>query len=362
MDEEIRKKAHAKISNAHSLERKQVPNQKIIDEYMQAIQLFLTIQKKTTDDLKHLAESYYDLATFYFNKNEHVKAGECYVQAIQQLLQTELKDDGYRRLTELYIDLADACYESWNQQAGDEAMTNAIKAFGFIQKKTFKEEQIGDPVKNFKAFHKLYEENLSTESYLGSSRFTNHELLLKDAQVNRQMERELFDQFGAISIGEMKQMDDNLENILSQLSLTAEKSAFNPVLINPTPSDGAYRDMAMQLLTIAKSHVQKKLIPQTIETYQQAIAILKMIKKPQASDHQIVQHLGDQIEYLQNKSVKSGKQSADLSLPQETQRPSSMQGGFFAQSFSQKPKEEFREDSEEDVDMMENSGDYGVNM
>lgn len=68
MDEEIRKKAHAKISNAHSLERKQVPNQKIIDEYMQAIQLFLTIQKKTTDDLKHLAESYYDLATFYFNK------------------------------------------------------------------------------------------------------------------------------------------------------------------------------------------------------------------------------------------------------------------------------------------------------
>lgn len=220
--EEKRELAKLKIKRAHQLERKQAAKEKIIEEYGQGITIYLQISEKTPDDLHALTEAYYSLATFYFNLKEYVKAGECYLEGIKNLLHTKLNDDSYRKLTELYINLSDACYESMKQHAGNEAMTNAIKAFGLIQNKTPEEQKIGDPVINFKQFHDFYERELSTDTYLESSKFANHEYLLSEGQLVRQQEA-LLEQFETISLKEIQQIDTSIEGMLSQLSLAAEK-------------------------------------------------------------------------------------------------------------------------------------------
>ncbi|AWN73657.1 hypothetical protein LEAN103870_10240 [Legionella anisa] len=373
MDEKYRKDAKSKIANAKYLERKHAAKKIIIDEYKQGINLFLQIINKTPADFHDLSNAYCDLAIFYFNKKEHVKAAQCYLDAIKQLLQTELNDESHRKLTELYIDLADACYESFNQPAGDEAMSNAIKAFGLIKNKTIEEQKIGDPganLANFKKFHKYYEHKLSTDSYIESSEFTNHELLLGARQVTRQEEQEeqaLFAKFETISIGEIQQIDHSIESMLSQLSLSAEKPLFNPVVINETPNDGVCRNMAMQLLTLAKSHIQSQLIPETIATYRQAIKTLQMIKTPQQSDHQIVQHLEEQIKYLQRKKSVPEAPSSFISpsMPIESQRSVSVTQsgrGFFAQSLHEETKEEYSMDVDMDVEMLDETKSNGINM
>lgn len=367
MDEEYRKHAKSKITNAKYLERKHAAKKIIIEEYTQGINSFLQIINKTPADFHALTNAYYDLATFYFNKTEYIKAAQCYLDAIQQLLQTELNDECYRKLTELYIDLADACYESLNQPAGDEAMSNAIKAFGLIKNKTGAEQKIGDPIANFKKFHEHYERKLSTNSYIESSKFTNHELLLGEGQVTRQQEQALFAQFEAISISEIQQIDLSIEGMLSQLSLSAEKPLFNPIVINTTPSDGVCRNMAMQLLALAKSHIQNKLIPETVATYRQAIKTLQIIKAPQQSDHQIILHLEDQIKFLQRKQSVPETQSSftSPSIPLENQRSVSVTrsgGGFFAQALQEETKEELSMDFEEDVKMIEETNRNRMNM
>lgn len=362
MDEEYRKHAKLKIVNARYLERKHVSKKRVIDEYMQGINLFLQIINKTLADFHDLIDAYNDLAIIYFNQGKYVQAGQCYLEAIKQLLQTALNDNSYRKLTELYIDLADACYESLNQPAGDEAMTNAIKAFGLIQDKTFEEQQIGDPVSNFKQFHAHYEKKLSTNSYRASSKFTNHEHLLAEGQFVKQ-EQALFEQFEAISISEMQQIDLNIESMLSQLSLSADKNPFSPVLINETPGDGAYRNMAMQLLTLAKSHVQKQLTSNTIATYTQAMKTLQAIKVPQESDLQIIQHLEQQIQYLRRKPSTSEMQFS--SIPRESQRSVSVTHSgmsFFDQSVSQETKEAFSEDFDDDVEMLDETNENGMGL
>lgn len=367
MDEEYRKHAKSKITNAKYLERKHAAKKMIIDEYTQGINSFLRIINKTAADIHDLADAYYDLATFYFNITEYLKAGQCYLDAIKQLLKTELDDESYRKLVELYIDLADACYESFNQPAGDEAMSNAIKAFGLIKNKTIAEQKIGDPVANFRKFHEHYERTLSTDSYIGSSKFANHELLLGEGQATRQQEQALFTQFEAISISEIQQIDLSIENMLSQLSLSAEKPLFNPVVINETPNDGVCRNMAMQLLALAKSHIQNKLILETIATYRQTIKSLQMIKTPQQSDYQIIQHLEEQIKYLQRKKSVPETQSyfTSPSMPIESQRSVSVTQsgrGFFAESLQEETKEEFSMDFEKDVEMFDETNGNGMNM
>ncbi|KTD42130.1 hypothetical protein [Legionella parisiensis] len=366
MDQEYRKHAKSKITNAKNLERVHAEKIIIIDEYMQGINSFLRIVNKTSADFHDLTDAYYDLATFYFNKKEYVKAGQCYLEATKQLLKTELNDASYRKLTELYIDLADACYESFNQPAGDDAMSNAIKAFGLIKNKTSTEQKIGDPVANFKKFHAHYERTLSTDSYIESSKFANHELLLGEGQITRQQEQTFFAQFEAISISEIQQIDRSIESMLSQLSLSAEKPLFNPVIINVTPSDGVCRNMAMQLLALAKSHIQNRLIPETVATYRQAIQTLQMIKAPQQSDHQIIQHLEEQIKYLQKKEIVLETQSSFTppTMPLQSQRSFSVTqsgSGFFAQALED-TKEEFPMDFEEDVEMHDETNKNGMNM
>lgn len=184
MDEVKRIHARQKIASAKELEKRYCIKE-AITEYLRAIDLFLQISNKTPEDINAIVNVHYDLATLYFNRRDYLSAGRHYEAAINQLIETPLKDDSYRLLTELYIDLSDACYELMNQSAGDEAMANALKAFGLIQNKTFEEQQIGDPVANFKQFHIFYEKKLSTKSYLNSAKFMNHEYLLGEGQGSR---------------------------------------------------------------------------------------------------------------------------------------------------------------------------------
>ncbi|WP_115700944.1 hypothetical protein [Legionella sainthelensi] len=319
MDEEKRESAMQKIANAKNLER-YFSKKEAIAEYQNGINLFLQISYKSVADIKAIVSAYYNLATLFFNSKDYANAGECYVAAINQLVQTSLDDDSYRNLTELYIDLADACYEMMNQVAGDEAMANAIKAFGLIRYKTPEEHKIGDPVTHFKEFHAYYEKKLSTKSYLKSAKFMNHEHLLGERQVERQQEQAFFNQFESISLSEIQQFDRSLENMLSQLSLSAEQPIFNPISLNETPSDSAYRGMAMQFLNLAKSQIQNKQISNAITTYQQAIKTLNAIKLPKESDLQIIQSLTQQIEYLQNKP--SSSHSHSFSSTYQVEQPS----------------------------------------
>ncbi|KTD60296.1 Tetratricopeptide repeat protein [Legionella santicrucis] len=371
MDEEKRRNASQKIANAKKIERtllkqeviddyqkRNFIKQQAIGEYQEGINLFLQISNKSVADIKAIVSAYYDLATLYFNSKDYANAGACYEAAINQLVQTSLDDDSYRNLTELYIDLADACYEMMHQVAGDQAMTNAIKAFGLIQYKTLEEHRIGDPVTHFREFHAYYEKKLSTKSYLKSANFINHEHLLGERQVERQQEQALFDQFESISLSEIQQFDRSLEKMLSQLSLSAEQPIFSPISLNKTPSDSAYRGMAMQFLNLAKSHIQNQQISDAITTYQQAIRTLNAIQLPNESDLQIIQSLLQQIEYLQKKpssshshSVTSTYQAEQPSVSVTTQRM-----GFFDRRFRDSTNEptpqfdSFNETSEEEED------------
>ncbi|KTD10893.1 Tetratricopeptide repeat protein [Legionella gratiana] len=327
MDEEKRKNAKKKIANAKNLQH--FASKEAIEEYQKGINLLLQISIKHLEDIKAIVSAYYDLATLYFNTKNYANAARCYVEAINQLLSTSLDDDAYRNLTELYIDLADACYEMMNQVAGDEAMTNAIKAFGLIRQKTFAEQQIGDPIAHFNEFHAYYEKKLSTKSYLKSAKFINHERLLGEQQVARHQEQALFDQFESISLSEIEHIDRSLEQMLSQLSLSATPPTFSPISLNETPTDNAYRGMAMQFLNLAKSYIQNKQIPDAITTYQQTIKALNAIKLPQESDYQIIQSLTQQIEYLQRKPSSSQSHSF-TPTPQSHQTPATTTGiNFF---------------------------------
>lgn len=292
MDEELRKRAKQIIANA---ERLYFSKQEKVAEYRKGIDLYLKISNKNLEDIKAIVEAHHSLANLYFNAKEYVNAGQNYLEAINQLVQTPLNDDSYRNLTELYIDLADACYEMMNQSAGDEAMTNAIKAFGLIRNKTIKEQEIGDPVTHFKEFHAYYEKKLSTKSYLKSAEFINHEYLLGEAQVARKQEQELFSGLESLSLGERQEIDQSIENMLSKLSLTVEQPIFSTVSITKDPIDSDYRGMAMQVLNLARSYVQKDKIPDAISTSRQVINILKAIKTPQQSDLEIIEDLTQKI-------------------------------------------------------------------
>lgn len=358
MDEEKRRNGKLTIENAQRLEQRYATRDEIIAEYLKGINFYLQISNKSTADFYALSDAYYYIAIVYFNAKNYEKSGENYLTSINQVLQTQLNDAGYRKLTELYIDLADACYELFNQKAGDDAMTNAIKAFGLIKIKTSKEQEIGDPITNFKQFHAYYEKKLSTESYLLSSKFANHEQLLGKGQFARQ-EQALFEQFENVSISDLKKIDDSLERMLGQLSL----SAFSPVSIGQSPNDEAYRNMATQILRLAQSYIQNKLIPNAIATYRQAIDTLKAIKEPKENDKQIIENLQAQIEFL-NKKSKPQESQVSSTLPRAQRVPSVASAAAFFGQTQQVPYSQMEEESSEDLSsqMDESSDSTGMYM
>jgi tetratricopeptide (TPR) repeat protein len=333
VDEELRKNAKAKIAEAKNLKKIGIANEEVIKVYLQGIDFLKQIKNKKCEDVFEISDTYYTIAIIYFNSKNYAQSAEHYVQAINQLVQTELNDESYRKLTELYVDLADACYEMKNQSAGNEAMANAIKAFGLIKIKTKTEQQIGDPVKNFKKFHDFYEKQLSTPSYFTSLPLQNHSFLLGQEQRARQEEQELFQQFESISIGEIQQIDLSIEAMLSQLSISA-KPLFAPIAIH-APGDEDYRSMAMSLLNAAQNHFKKNSVSNGVATYKQVINTLNSIKKPNDSDREIIKNIEQQIEYLKKKPAPVVNQpSLTVSTPYHgMQRTNVSSGiGFFGPS------------------------------
>ncbi len=350
MDELIRQNAKLKIENAHKLEHRQSTKERILSEYLQGINLFLKITNKTIDDFKAQSKAYYSIATIYFNQSEYTKAAQSYLDSIQQLQKTELNDNTYRTLTERYIDLADACYESLNQQGADESMANAIKAFGLIKEKNPQELAIGDPDTNFKQFHDYYERDLSTASYLKSVKFINHGMLLAE----RQQEKNFLAQFEGISISETKQIDDSIEHMLKQLSVSEQPQAlsfFSPILINQARSDADYRNVAMQFLHLAQTHLKNNLIKNVVTTYAQVISALNSIQTPNEQDQQTVKNLKEQIVFLKTKTERTVSSSSSSS---------SAAASFFSQSppatrsNSATPIDAMDEDEEVEINYMSN--------
>lgn len=305
MDELLRERAKQAIARAKQLESYYYSNEEVLKVYLKGVNCYLEIVNKTASDYFAISKNSHSIATIYFNAKNHAKAAEYYVSSIQHLLKTELDDSAYRTLTEHYIDLADACYELYNQPAGNEAMGNAINAFKAIKEKTEEETAIGDPVTNFTQFHQYYELKLSTRSYVKSTKFKNHAQLLSEQQQalsEQQQEQALMAQFSGISIGEQQQLDTSIEAMLNQLSLAEPQQAsfFTPTLFSPVP-DSTYRKTAQDFLRIAQSHVKTGAVGHVISTYQQAIGALRSIPKPAERDLQIIQELTQQISFLKTK-------------------------------------------------------------
>lgn len=336
MDEHLRRQARLKITYAKELDRNRAFKGHILQAYAKGIDFLLQISKKNTDDLRSLANVYYRMAVIHFNRHHYQQAAECYNQSINHLAQCELNDEIYRKLTERYIDLADTCYELGNQNAGNKAMEFAIKAFGLIKMKTDPEKAIGDPTANFKQFHDYFEQELSADSYLQSTEFENHQVLMSEIQ----QEKSLFAQFDSISIGEKNQMEQSIEQMLAKLSVADKKEQplFSPISIHDTPSADDYRQSARQILRLAKTHINNGLVMKAIETYEQVIEYLNSIEEPNQSDLDIIKTLRQQIFSLQKRST-----SAAAGLQQH--------GVFAAAAAAPAAAPQMMEEEQEDVQM-----------
>jgi tetratricopeptide (TPR) repeat protein len=325
MDEKIRREAKSIIEHAKNIESRYLPKSLVLQEYEKGIKLFLTLSNPCSTDFKEIAAAYNDIAIIYFNKKENAKAAECYHASIESLQKTDLSDDTYRIITGRYIDLSDACNELQNYNAANVATSNAIIAFGRINRKNVQELAIGDAShpENLQKFRDFYEKKSSTSSYLGSTVFKNHGQLLYQGQ-QEMAESELFSGFENISI---RETDASIDNMLQQLSVSQVQASpqvtqtFKPVFISQLPSATDYRQTAEKFLRMAKDYNKNGLIRETIQTYEQAIGALNKIPERNERDEQIIQELIKQIRLLKTKPIHSSKSSSSAPL-----------AGFFAHS------------------------------
>ncbi|PJD96923.1 MAG: hypothetical protein CK426_02285 [Legionella sp.] len=298
MDENLRKKARTEMSRAALLESYNFSKHDIRNCYANAIEYSMQIENKMEEDYLRMSHACHTIAIINFNAKKYDLAAQYYHESAQHLQHTTLNDVRYRTLVKLYIDLSDACSELYHQDAANEAINNAIQAFHLIQNKTNSELHIGNPREHFKAFYELYEAQTSTNTYITSTKFTNHEQLLME----RQQEALLLSQFSDISMEEMNDLNNHLENMLQYLPEKA-KNPFSPVLFNQKPNDDTYRSAAKDFLRMAQSHMQTGSISDTIASYRQAIHVLDKVSVTTSNDTQIIAALNNQITYLQKKST-----------------------------------------------------------
>lgn len=254
--------------------------------FREALRWYAKIANKTESDHREMSATNKDLAINYFNDRNHAKAAKYYLASINHLLQLALTDYEYRKLTGLYIDLSDAYLHSYNQQNAVEAISNAIKAFGFIAQKRDDELALGDPNTNFPAFHHYFEQKSSNPSYVASTTFCNHESLLHhDLE-----EKNILAMFEKISI------EESLDKMME--SLTLSKPAFLPFFSPAESPDQQKREMARGFLQLTKEHIQAEKISTAIETYQQANKALRAIEQQTQSDRESIDYISQQIEFL----------------------------------------------------------------
>jgi hypothetical protein len=323
---------------------------------LRGIGLYQQIVQKNDDDYYAISIAYFNLAILYFNRFSFQLAANHFQNSITQVLNTTLNDERYRHLTGLYINLADSYYEIPNKPAGDDAMAYAIKAFSLIKEKSKKELELGDPGVNFTAFYNYFENTLSNEAYLKSSKFNNHQIVQAQTQIAKHEENALFKEFNKFSIDEKFQLNSNMVDMLAKLSVLAPTSQafFSSVVTNNTTSpDDNCRIMATALLNVSQTQLHQGLLSKTLETNLQIMGILRKIKECKVSDSQTIIQLQNQIDFLQTKLDSSKTMTVDASS-------SSYQMGSNA-AFYQNPINQSNTTNTSNLDLMDNDNDNDSN-
>ncbi len=292
-------RAQAKRLDAMA-ERHRGAEQKI-ERYLEAIDEYSKILDKTGDDMRAMAECSKYVAVNYFNSActkpaYYERAAHYYLQAIQYLHQIAAEDQDYRNLTGLYIDLADACFHSYNQAAAQEASANAITAFNLIKIKYAEESAIGDPTINFKAFYEYFENKSSTVSYRASAAHQNHQHLLL-GRYEDQTIAGLFDDFSLD--GGLPDAVSGIDEMMKGLGISnAALPSFAPIRLDQPSNDVDFRCMAIEFLRLTQKHMQQGDLQMTMSTYRQARDALTAIKYKSEHDVITIKNIADQIHYL----------------------------------------------------------------
>lgn len=269
-------------------------------------------------DYREAAETYHEFANFHFNRNNYTKAAELYEQGIQCLMSIEkinceLTDKDYRNFVELFIDLSDARMHLFNQNAADEAFSNAIKAFNLIKHKNDKELKAAKAKDSCAAIRALFEEKLSTKTYLKSIKFKNHGELL----YQNQKEREVENMLGEIAVSTEWRDEKQLDDMMEGLSFTSTP-IFSGDLIQKEPDDAEYRLIANQFFSLAKDQYSQQLIDDAIETLMQACSALQQVSIKNENDYQMINHIEANIQQLREQQR----------IEQSRQQPSSSTSGI----------------------------------
>jgi len=290
-----------------------------IHYFNQSIAYYSKIKYVTPDDIRDMSARFRDIAIVHFNRGDHMKAGEYYLRSIQQILTIELDDRDYRTLTELYIDLADACAHFHNQPEADAAVRNAMLALNQIKEKTPAEKDIGNPEINFPAFHQYVERKTSTQLYRESARYKNHEKMFHH-QLDEQMMAHMLDGFSMSDRPAGPAVSD-IEAMMGGLCcLNSAIPNFVPVnLVQPT-NDVDFRSRAIEFLRLTQQHIQQNNIKDTIATYRQAREALQLVKSKTAHDLSTIRRIDEHIHSLDMQSQGAASAAVMAGMRQQDQQ------------------------------------------
>lgn len=230
---------------------------------------------------QYASSIFLQLGNNYFNAQKYDRAANCYQEGINHIHSISQKDDpDYRYLISLYINLSDAMLELANQNEGEVAYSNAIRAFNLLTHKSSIELSLGDPTKDDRAFRHYYQELNSTTSYMSSVKFKNNSSLLTDIWQERSITNPLSE------FNFSTDMDIELATNLSQVSFS---SPFPVTHIN-TP-DFEIRETVTRLIKLGKKYKSSGDNQGYLDTCVQALTAAKSIQNKNDGDQKNISFL-----------------------------------------------------------------------
>ena len=260
-----------------------------------ALEFLLEIPAPNIDQKRKIAKSYSSLGTIHFNCSppNYQQAITCYIQGIQQLLSisAEKKDNDYRALMDLYINLSDSYAHLGNHAAATEAFSNVIIAFNYVQQKTPDEVNIGHPNNSdYTSRLRAYaEQRTAAYSYRTHAECANNWQAVSQELAVHQLTDEV-NRFG----------------IAITQPTTATTAAMLPTgasLYAPTfqaPSEENFRAYANTLISISQQQLNAHEFIQAKETLTQALELLERIheKIRTEQDKQMITFIQTQKQHI----------------------------------------------------------------
>lgn len=188
----------------HELARK-AKLQNTLEACNLALEAYFKIEKKNSDDERHVASIRRKMAIIYFNMAEFRNAAENYALAAENyalaawhlsqiqnypstfFVNNSLTDLDYRKMIRNYVDLSDAYLGLDKKDAADDAFAKAVTALHAIKLKTDAENKVIMAAKkdDYRSFRQLIEDDTCTKSYLTSKRYeTGKETLFERRDEN----------------------------------------------------------------------------------------------------------------------------------------------------------------------------------